>query len=253
LRVADEPGAHWDPGWAARATLTWMRLVGASKVAAARKQSPAWRAARAERWAAAAEVRFEGSLGYRHVSGQQYTWRAEEEAAAAMGVTSGAAAIIARRQRDTQARRRHAEHARRQQQPNTQRAPSQQQQRRQQLQQRQQPLQDSVAAQPSALSASQQRQHVTSEDRSQCGAEQRHPGAPANALAQPQDAAHFSGDASADEGSPDGAVPTARRTRRSDAVLAFTAPAYAQLERHLRRHTQLLGRYRHAKRARGDG
>ena len=62
----------------------------------------------------------------------------------------------------------------------------------------------------------------------------------------------FSTDGSADE-SPDGEVPAARRTRRSDAVLAFTAPSYAQLERHLRRRTQLLGRYRHAKRARGDG
>jgi len=101
LAVGDGEGAaprwHAAEAWAVRVMLTWMRLVRASAVMAARRRSPVWQEVQQRAREEAASVRFAGSEGYRHVVGQRFTWREEEEEARATGATSGAAVILARR------------------------------------------------------------------------------------------------------------------------------------------------------------
>ena len=93
-----------------RAMLTWMRLVRASAVMAARRRSPVWQEVQQRAREEVASVHFAGSEGYRHIAGQRFTWREEEEEARATGATSGAAVILARRKEQEEAAARRQEH-----------------------------------------------------------------------------------------------------------------------------------------------
>ena len=105
LSIPRESLLYSEAGWRARVVLSWLRLVRAGKVRAARRVSPMWVAAERDRVrdltvAYRAQTATEGGewgSDAKRVRGQTYAWRAQAEVIGRLHVTSGAAAVIARR------------------------------------------------------------------------------------------------------------------------------------------------------------
>ena len=221
LEIQEGAAQRWHAAeaWAARAVLTYMRLVRASTVSAARKQSSLWQQSQQRMREQSACIRFAGAERYQHVQGQRYTWRAEAEEQRAAGVTSGAAAVIVRRREE-----REATHQRQQQQ----------RQQRQQPDARRRTDGDCADSDFSAARLPKKRARPDN-DQTAAGARD----AVGSGAAAPSEAVR------------------PKRARRTDAAIVFTERAYEAFALHVRpiprRADALTGRLRHARRRKGEG